>query len=160
MDDNNQHEHFLNRAIELAKLGSEAGHGGPFGAIVVKEGRIIGEGYNCVTDLNDPSAHAEIVAIRQACIALNDFQLTECTIYTSCEPCPMCLGAIYWARPEQVYFASTKIDAADAGFDDAYIYEEMKLLPGKRNIPMHFLKMNKAQEVFEAWKSNPDKINY
>ena len=160
MDDLNQHEKFLNHAIELARLGSEAGHGGPFGAIVVKDGHIIGEGYNRVTDFNDPSAHAEIVAIRQACNSLNDFQLSGCIIYTSCEPCPMCLGAIYWARPEKVFFASTKMDAAKAGFDDAFIYEEIKLSPDERNIPMHYLKLNKANDVFEAWKANPGKINY
>src|SRR5699024_8470733 len=115
------HKKFIQRAIELSKKGMDAGAGGPFGAIVVKDGEIIPEGYNGVTSSNDPTAHAEIVAIRKACEKLESFQLEDCIIYTSCEPCPMCLGAIYWARPAAVYYACTKEDAAEIGFDDAFI---------------------------------------
>jgi tRNA(Arg) A34 adenosine deaminase TadA len=160
MDEIHHHEFFLKRAIELSSIGSGDGHGGPFGAVIVRDGKIIGEGYNQVTKLNDPSAHAEIVAIRAACKLLNSFQLTGCVIYTSCEPCPMCLGAIYWARPEKVYFAALKTDAADAGFDDAFIYEEMRLSPPDRFIPMIFLPLDQAKDVFNEWKANPNKISY
>jgi len=155
-----QHEFFLKRAIELSTVGSVKGAGGPFGAVVVRDGKIIGEGYNQVTLLNDPSAHAEIVAIREACKSLDNFQLDGCIIYTSCEPCPMCLGAIYWARPEKVYYASTKFDAADAGFDDAFIYEELKIAPPDRSVPFLYAPQPEALEVFKLWKKNPDKISY
>ncbi len=155
-----QHELFLKRAIELSREGSNAGHGGPFGAVVVKEGVIIGEGFNRVTSSNDPSAHAEVVAIRQACNYLGDFQLTGCTIYASCEPCPMCLGAIYWARPDRVYFANTRFDAADANFDDAFIYEEILLEPSLRKIPMIHSPHKEAKEVFTEWLMNPNKKVY
>ncbi len=154
------HRRFLERAIELSKIGSEQGHGGPFGAVVVKHGEIVGEGFNRVTSSNDPSAHAEIVAIRQACQNLGNFQLTDCIIYTSCEPCPMCLGAIYWSRPEQVFYANSKNDAADAGFDDAFIYEEILIEPQLRSIPMVHAPNTNALAVFEDWKLNPDKLVY
>lgn len=153
-------EKFMARAVELSKLGSEGGHGGPFGAVIVKDGQIIGEGYNKVTTSNDPSAHAEIVAIREACKNLNTFQLDGCLIYTSCEPCPMCLGAIYWARPSKVYFANSKNDAADAGFDDAFIYNEIGVAPQERNIPMIHQPYPAAKMVFDNWKNNPFKIAY
>ena len=113
-----QDEKFMRRAIELAQEGMEKGAGGPFGAVIVKDGEIVGEGYNCVTSTNDPTAHAEVVAIRKACRNLESFQLDGCAIYASCEPCPMCLGAIYWARPEKIFFAATREDAAEIGFDD------------------------------------------
>jgi guanine deaminase len=151
---------FMTRAIELAGLGSQGGYGGPFGAVVAREGVIIGEGYNSVTSSNDPTAHAEVVAIRNACEYSGSFQLTGCDIYCSCEPCPMCLGAIYWARPARVFFASTKADAADAGFDDQFIYEQLDLPFENRQIPMFYIKEDQAKQVFEKWKANPSKTKY
>jgi len=125
--------YFLKLAIELAKENVKNG-GGPFGAVIVKDGQIIAKGTNRVTSHNDPTAHAEIVAIRQACEKLNDFQLTDCIIYSSCEPCPMCLGAIYWARPKKLVFAADKFDAANAGFDDSMIYDEIQLPYSDRHL--------------------------
>src|SRR5690349_22597911 len=125
---------FMRHAIALALENVRSGSGGPFAALIVREGRIIAEGANCVTRTNDPTAHAEIVAIREACRILADFQLTGCDLYTSCEPCPMCLGAIYWARPSRVFFAATKDDAAEAGFDDAFIYREIAIPPEQRSV--------------------------
>jgi guanine deaminase len=156
----NDHVFFLKRAIGLSRTGSAAGHGGPFGAVVVRNGEIIGEGFNRVTSTNDPSAHAEIVAIRQACANIGNYQLDGCIIYCSCEPCPMCLGAIYWARPSAVYFASTKMDASAAGFDDAFIYRELEVLPQNRHIPMQYLPQQEAIETFGDWMKNPDKKLY
>jgi tRNA(Arg) A34 adenosine deaminase TadA len=153
-------EFFMQEAIDLAKKNMESGNGGPFGAIVVKDGKIIGKGSNKVTSDNDPTAHAEITAIRNACKNLNSFQLDGCEIYTSCEPCPMCLGAIYWARPVKVYYAATKDDAADAGFDDEFIYKELATSIDQRQIPMKQLLRDKAQLVFEGWKKKEDKIEY
>jgi len=153
-------EFFMQEAIDLAKKNMESGNGGPFGAIVVKDGKIIGKGSNKVTSDNDPTAHAEITAIRNACKNLNSFQLDGCEIYTSCEPCPMCLGAIYWARPGKVYYAATKDDAADAGFDDEFIYKELATSIDQRQIPMKQLLRDKAQLVFEGWKKKEDKIEY
>ena len=150
----------MQKAIDLAKESMKSGQGGPFGAIVVKDGEIIGKGSNRVTSDNDPTAHAEISAIRDACRNLKSFQLDGCDIYTSCEPCPMCLGAIYWARPKAVYFAATKDDAADAGFDDEFIYEEMEKPVDKRKIPMEQILREKAQLVFVGWKKKEDKIEY
>lgn len=150
----------MERAIELARSGMEKNHGGPFGCVIVKNGTIVAEGYNRVTTDNDPTAHAEIIAIRNACRELNDFQLTDCDIYTSCEPCPMCLGAIYWARPKRVYYAATRQDAADAGFDDEFIYDELDISPKDRTIPMAPAERNKAIQVFEEWKKKEDKIDY
>ena len=124
----------MQRAISLAQKGIDANDGGPFGAVVVKDGEIIGEGWNSVTSTNDPTAHAEVMAIRKACENLNSFQLEGCILYTSCEPCPMCLGAIYWARPEKVFFACTREDAANAGFDDQFIYDEIAGSIDKRKI--------------------------
>lgn len=151
---------FMARAIQLAEKGMEDGSGGPFGAVVVKDGKIVGEGYNNVLSKNDPTAHAEILAIREACENLNSFQLEDCTIYTSCEPCPMCLGAIYWARLQKVYYACTQEDAAEIAFDDQHIYEEMEKQPGDRNIKFESLMRNEALPLFKKWKSKPDKTPY
>jgi guanine deaminase len=151
MDDMNVQ--FLERAIELARQGMLSGQGGPFGCVVVKDGRIIGEGCNGVKRLNDPTAHAEIVAIRAACSTLGNFQLTDCDLYTSCEPCPMCLGAIYWARPRRVIYANTKDDAAAIDFDDQFIYREIEKKDAHRQIPFLHYPHPKAMEVFREWKA-------
>lgn len=147
-------------AIALAKSGIEAGNGGPFGCVIVKDGSVIGQGSNMVLKTNDPTAHAEVVAIREACKNLNNFQLEGCEVYTSCEPCPMCLGAIFWARPEKVFYACTKEDAANAGFDDDFIYKEIEVKPAKRKIPMHTLLREESQKVFELWEEKGDKTLY
>jgi len=149
----------MSRAIELAIENVRSG-GGPFGAVVVKEGKIIAEGANSVTATNDPTAHAEVVAIRRACATLGAFELVECEIYTSCEPCPMCLGAIYWARPARVYFGSTAADASKAGFDDSLIYSEIARPYTNRKIPMQQLMASEAFEAFRAWQRQPNKIPY
>ncbi len=154
------YDQFMQRAIALAIENAKSGSGGPFAAVVVKDGRIIAEGTNRVTSANDPSAHAEIVAIREACRALGDFQLTACDLYATCEPCPMCLGAIYWARPARVFFAGTAQDAADAGFDDSLIYEELRRPINDRKIPMIQMMRNEALEAFTAWKRNTHRKNY
>lgn len=151
---------FMARSIELARAGMDDNSGGPFGCVIVKDGRIVGEGNNRVTSSNDPTAHAEIVAIREACKALNTFQLDGCSIYTSCEPCPMCLGAIYWARPEKVYFAGTREDAAGVGFDDALIYNELALPNEQRQRAMIALLRDEGRALFRAWAEKPDKIEY
>ncbi|HOC41232.1 MAG TPA: nucleoside deaminase, partial [Bacteroidales bacterium] len=135
--------YFLKLAIELAKENVKNG-GGPFGAVIVKDGQIIAKGTNRVTSHNDPTAHAEIVAIRQACEKLNDFQLTDCIIYSSCEPCPMCLGAIYWARPKKLVFAADKFDAANAGFDDSMIYDEIQLPYSDRHLETINLRIDES----------------
>jgi guanine deaminase len=150
----------MRRAIALALENVRNGRGGPFAALVAKEGKVIGEGANSVTITNDPTAHAEIVAIRAACRALGTFQLTGCELYTTCEPCPMCLGAIYWARPARVFYGGVAADAADAGFDDAFIYEELKRPPEKRGIPMIQLMREESLAVFAAWKQQPNKTPY
>ena len=134
--------------------------GGPFGAVVVKNGEIVGKGSNCVTETNDPTAHAEIVAIRDACKKLGSFQLEGCEIYTSCEPCPMCLGAIYWARPDKVFYACDKDDAADSGFDDAFIYKELKLPLSERKVPFVQMSREEALSVFAEWNEKEDKTEY
>jgi len=151
---------FMKRAIELSLQGVQNGRGGPFGAVVVQNNQIVGEGCNQVTSTNDPTAHAEIVAIRDACKRLNSFQLAGCELYTSCEPCPMCLGAIYWARPDIVYYANTRQDAALIGFDDALIYQELTLPLEDRKIPIKALGREWALEVFDLWKSKTDKTRY
>ncbi len=148
------------RAIELAIENARSGHGGPFAAIVVKDGRIMGEGTNCVTASNDPTAHAEVVAIRAACSAIGTFQLEGCDLYTTCEPCPMCLGAIYWARPARVYFAATAADAAEAGFDDAFIYEQLALPLAERKIPFLEMMREESLECFRAWTEKANRIEY
>jgi guanine deaminase len=153
-------QYFMNRAVELAVYAVENGFGGPFGAVVVKDGVIIGEGYNQVTSSNDPTAHAEIMAIRKACQQLGSFQLTGCEIYSSCEPCPMCLGAIYWARPMALYFCSDRHDAAKAGFDDSFIYDEMASPAENRKIPMIYLPDIHAVDVFRLWNVKENKMKY
>lgn len=155
-----EHIFYISRAVVLAKQGVEAGTGGPFGAVVVKNGIIVGEGCNMVTSQNDPTAHAEVVAIRNACKHLNTFQLAGCTIYASCEPCPMCLGAIYWARPDNLIYACTKEDARIIGFDDAFIYEEMGLDTTSRKIKTAQVGREIALEVFELWQNKQDRIDY
>jgi len=147
-------------AITLSQKGIDENEGGPFGAIVVKNGEIVGRGNNKVTASNDPTAHAEVVAIRDACKNLNTFQLNGCEIYTSCEPCPMCLGAIYWARPDKIYFANTRENAAAIGFDDSMIYDEIKADIKDRKIPMVQLGQAEAIKVFEQWKNKTDKQAY
>ena len=151
---------FMRRAIELAQKGVDSNDGGPFGSVVVKDGQIIGEGWNQVTSANDPTAHAEIVAIRDACRNLGSFQLDGCIVYTSCEPCPMCLGAIYWARPAGIFYAGTREDAAAVGFDDGMIYEEIEKPPEERRLKMVSLMRDEALEVFESWAEKPDKTEY
>ena len=153
-------EKFILEAIQLSQKGMEEKAGGPFGCIIVKEGKIIGRGCNQVTSANDPTAHAEIVAIRDACHNLKSFQLDGCEIYTSCEPCPMCMGAIYWARPSIVYYANDREAAAQAGFDDAFIYKELQVPVKKRKIKMVQLASDKAEAVFRKWMEMGDKRLY
>jgi len=150
----------MRRAIALGHENVRSGSGGPFAAVVVKDGRIVAEGANRVTATNDPTAHAEVVAIREACRALGDFQLAGCDLYTTCEPCPMCLGAIYWARPARVFYACTAADAAAAGFDDAFIYEELKQTPAARRMPMSQLLREESAAIFAAWKQLATKKPY
>lgn len=157
---NERDREFMMRAIDLARAGLAANAGGPFGAVVVRDGNVIGEGNNRVTSSNDPTAHAEIIAIRAACETLGDFQLQGCTIYTSCEPCPMCLGAIYWARPDRVFFACTRADAAAIGFDDDFIYTELEKPRENRELAMTALMRDEALKVFTEWAQKPDKIEY
>lgn len=153
-------ESFMRRALEMAVENVRAGKGGPFAALVVKGGQIVGEGTNLVTSSNDPTAHAEIVAIRSACARLCAFQLDGCEIYATSEPCPMCLGAIYWARPERVLYAATMEDAARAGFDDAFIYEEIARPPAERRISMSRLACDGWDLPFEAWRRFEGRIEY
>lgn len=151
---------FMARAIELSLENIRSNKGGPFAALVVSAGKILAEGTNRVTSTNDPTAHAEIVAIREACRKLGRFELTDCEIYATCEPCPMCLGAIYWARPTRVYFAANSADAAKIGFDDTLIYNQLKLPVDARKIPVLQFMRDRALEVFRVWESKPDKIAY
>jgi guanine deaminase len=151
---------FMSEAVRLSLQNLHTGEGGPFGAVIVKNGKIIAKGNNCVLKDNDPTAHAEIVAIREACKVLGTFQLTDCELYTSCEPCPMCLGAIYWARPTKVYYANTRHDAAHIGFDDAFIYQELAIPFEQRTIPMEHLPHEQAIVAFERWKEKNDKTLY
>ena len=153
-------EGFMREAIRLSIENMRAGNGGPFGAVVVKDGKIIARGFNQVTSSNDPTAHAEVVAIREACKVLNSFQLDDCEIYTSCEPCPMCLGAIYWARPSKMYYANTKKDAANIGFDDQFIYEELELTLDKRQLSAEQLLQDEAIVAFKEWEEKINKIVY
>jgi tRNA(Arg) A34 adenosine deaminase TadA len=150
----------MRRAIELARQGMASDGGGPFGSVVVRDGIIVGEGANRVTATNDPTAHAEVVAIRNACRSLDSFRLDGCVIYASCEPCPMCLGAIYWSRAERIYIACTREDAAKAGFDDAVIYEEISRDGNNRRIPMESLLREEGLGVFHEWSVTPNKIEY
>ena len=156
----NKRRIFMETAVGLSSEGMRANKGGPFGAVVVKNGEIVGRGYNQVCSLLDPTAHAEVMAIRDACKNLETFELTDCEIYTSCEPCPMCLSAIYWARISRVYYANTRNDAADIGFDDSLIYDELKLETDQRKIPMIQLEKDQALKVFKEWQDKEDKIEY
>jgi guanine deaminase len=148
---------FMERAVELSIQNVKENHGGPFAAVVVKDGKIVAEGVNTVTATNDPTAHAEVVAIREACRALGAYELSGCDIYTSCEPCPMCVGAIYWARPARVYYANTAADAAEAGFNDAYIYRELQRPLHEREIKMEQVMREEALEAFRHWIAQPQK---
>ncbi|CDQ41980.1 MULTISPECIES: nucleoside deaminase [Virgibacillus] len=151
---------FMKMAVELAVNNVKTNNGGPFGAVVVRDGKVIGEGCNQVTVINDPTAHAEVQAIRNACKHVNDFQLADCEIYTSCEPCPMCMGAIYWARPKAVYFAATKKEAADAGFDDAFIYQELDKPIEKRKLTIKQMQFEKYNLPFVSWLETDKKVEY
>jgi len=149
----------IRQAIELAVENVHRG-GGPFAALVVKDGTVIATGTNQVTRTNDPTAHAEMVAIREACRVLGEFQLDGCDFYTSCEPCPMCLGALYWARPARIFFAATHQDASAAGFDDAFIYRQLALPPGERSIPTIRVEDDAATRPFAEWRSKTDRTKY
>lgn len=151
---------FMEHAIALSRRGIHANDGGPFGCVVVKGEEIVGEGWNMVTSTNDPTAHAEVVAIRNACKNLDTFQLNECEIYTTCEPCPMCMGAIYWARPKKVYYANTREDAAGIGFDDSFIYDELSCALPVRKIQMERVGGEEALKVFKEWADKIDKTSY
>jgi len=154
------HREFMEMAIRLARQNVKSGKGGPFGAVIVKDGQVIASAMNEVIADDDPTAHAEVVAIRRACKELGAYQLQGCDIYSSCEPCPMCLGAIYWARPDKVYFAANRKDAAASGFDDDLIYNEISLEPGMRQIPFVNVMRNEALEAFREWDESGLKINY
>jgi guanine deaminase len=151
---------FMTRAIELSIEGVQSGRGGPFGAVIVNQGKIIAEAANQVTSANDPTAHAEVLAIRKACEVLGSFELKNCELYTSCEPCPMCLGAIYWARLARVYFANTAEDAGKIGFDDSFIYDQLKRPYSERRIPTLQMMREEALAAFRAWVDKPDKTSY
>ena len=151
---------FMARAISLALDNIKSARGGPFGTVIVRGGEILAEGTNQVTISNDPTAHAEVVAIRAACQKMQDFRLTGCDVYTTCEPCPMCLGALYWSRADRVFFAGRREDAAVAGFDDALIYQEMPLPFESRKLPMIPLMRAEAATVFRAWNESPNRVQY
>ncbi len=156
---NGDHRKFMNEAIALSRESVSCG-GGPFGTVIVKDGTVVGRGANSVTKLNDPTAHGEIVAIREACSKLNSFRLDGCILYTSCEPCPMCLGAIYWSRVKEIYFANTREDAASIGFDDALIYDELSVPLRDRRIAFLQIMREEALVVFDSWRTKEDKILY
>ncbi len=151
---------FMLEAIRLSFETMRNNTGGPFGAVIIKDGKIIARGFNKVVSTNDPTAHAEVVAIREACKTLNNFQLEGCEIYTSCEPCPMCMAAIYWARPDKVYYANSKKDAAEIGFDDDFIYKELELPYSQRKIPILRIMEKEALEAFKEWSKKSDKVHY
>lgn len=153
-------EKFMREAIAMAEEGMRANRGGPFGCVIVRSGKIISRGNNRVTSINDPTAHAEVTAIREACAALGAFELADCELYTSCEPCPMCLAAIYWARIPTVFYGNTRSDAASIGFDDDFIYRQIPLPPHQRTVAMKPLLREAAQATFQAWTKKPDKIDY
>lgn len=153
------HEDFMRQAIELAVENIKNG-GGPFGAVIVKDGEVVATGANRVTANNDPTAHAEVSAIRAACTKLGTFDLSGCVIYTSCEPCPMCLGAIYWAHIDKIYYGANQYDAARIDFDDSFIYRELELTPDKRNKPVENILHDEALAPFRAWQEKEDKIRY
>ena len=160
IDETAQHARWMNEAVALARAGMRIHGGGPFGAVVVMNGQAVGRGCNQVTPTLDPTAHAEITAIRDACRALQRFDLRGCVLYTSCEPCPMCLSAIYWARLDHVYFASTRKDAAGIGFDDDFIYQQIPLDLADRFLPMQQFPTPAAADLFSEWTAKPDKIPY
>ncbi len=151
---------FLARAVALSREHMDRGAGGPFGSVVVRDGKVIGEGWNQVTSTNDPTAHAEVVAIRRACEAIGSFSLHGATLYASCEPCPMCLASAYWARVSRIVFANTREEAAKIGFDDHFLYEEIPKTIAERSIPTHHVPTSEAKAVFEAWVAKVDKIAY
>lgn len=151
---------FMLRAVELSRNNMRAGAGGPFGAVIVKDGKIIGEGWNKVTSSNDPTAHAEVSAIRDACSKISNFELAGAEIYTSCEPCPMCLSAIYWARIEKIYYGNTRKDAAEINFDDDFLYQEIPKDLKDRKVPMVQCAHTEALEVFKEWENKTDKVPY
>ncbi|MEZ0259736.1 MAG: nucleoside deaminase [Alphaproteobacteria bacterium] len=155
-----QRKIFMRRAIDLSQQKMDENAGGPFGAVIVKSGKIIGEGWNCVTSTNDPTAHAEMVAIRAATAHIKDFKLEGCEIYTSCEPCPMCLSAIYWARLDKIFYANMREDAERIGFDDAFLYREVALPENKRSLPVYRLLREEAKIVFDNWMKKMDKTAY
>ncbi len=155
-----QDKKFMQEAIRLSRKGMQSNEGGPFGCVIVKDDQIIGRGNNQVTSTNDPTAHAEVVAIRNACKELGHFQLEDCIVYTSCEPCPMCLGAIYWARPKKIFFACSRADAAAINFDDDFLYNEIPLPIEQRQIETRQILQEEGNEVFEAWAQKEDKTEY
>ncbi|MBO5910806.1 MAG: nucleoside deaminase [Elusimicrobiaceae bacterium] len=155
-----KHVYFLNEAIKEARKGVKAGHGGPFGAVIVKDGKIIARGHNRVTSTNDPTAHAEIVTIRKACKKLKNFELKDCILYSSCEPCPMCLGAIYWTRLKALFYAADRYVAAKANFDDEKIYKEIPLKPEKRTLPTTRIELPGYRIPFEEWRKKKNKKEY
>lgn len=154
------HETFMRAAIAAADDGLRTNRGGPFGCVIVRQGQVIAHGRNEVTSSNDPTAHAEVTAIRTACRTLGTFVLDDCELYTSCEPCPMCLAAIYWARIPQVYYGNTRQDAAAIGFDDDFIYQQIPLPPDRRAVKMTPLLRDEAQRTFQVWTAKPDRIEY
>ena len=160
MENNRQHEEFMQMAIALSVENVNQHIGGPFGAVIVKDGKFIAGSANKVTSTNDPTAHAEVSAIRLACTALGTFDLSGCVVYTSCEPCPMCLGAIYWARIETIYYANTKTDAENIGFSDKFIYDELEKPMDKRTLPVVQLMRDEALEAFKLWETSPLWITY
>ncbi len=156
----NEKQKFMNEAVLLSRRHMDQGVGGPFGCVIVKDGEIVGRGWNNVLANNDPTAHAEVMAIRDACKNLGTYQLSGCEVYTSCEPCPMCMGAIYWSRPDKVYYANTRQDAADCGFDDSFIYEELVLPLENRRIPMIPMDKTDALKVFTQWMEKEEREQY
>jgi guanine deaminase len=160
MTDRDTDRRYLARAVALSREHMEKGEGGPFGAVIVRDGEILAEGWNEVTSTNDPTAHAEVIAIRRACRAVGDFSLRGATLYTSCEPCPMCLASAFWARVDRIVYANTRADAAAIGFDDAFIYDEIPKHPGERALPAEHLPLEEARAVFEAWLAKPDRVEY
>lgn len=160
MEQQKENERFMKMAISLSEQNVKNSLGGPFGAVIVKDGKLVAKSANTVTTTNDPTAHAEVSAIRKACRKLKTYDLSGCIIYTSCEPCPMCLGAIYWSRIKLIYYANTRKDAADIGFDDQFIYDEIDLAMDKRKLPVVQLLRNEAQQVFKQWTVSDLKIDY
>ena len=154
------HSRLIGRAVAISGERMRGGFGGPFGALIAKDGKVIAEGYNRVTSANDPTAHAEVVAIREACAALGTFSLEGCVIYASCEPCPMCLAAIYWARLDHIYYTNTRDDAARIGFDDAALYDEIARPIERRTIPMTRIPSTEAEAIFREWEEMEDKVPY